>query len=53
MDSLWPIPQHKINDLREFLAVLAERGDLREITTPVSPNLELTEISRRALFRTS
>ncbi len=51
MDSLWPAPQHKIGDLRDFLELLRQRGDLREISTPVSPHLELTEISRRTLER--
>jgi 4-hydroxy-3-polyprenylbenzoate decarboxylase len=51
MDSLWPKPQHKFNDLRDFLAHLSQRGDLKVIETPVSPNLELTEVSRRVLER--
>ena len=50
MDSLWSRPQHKFNDLRDFLALLTQREDLRVIDTPVSPKLELTEISRRALL---
>lgn len=51
MDSLWPAPQQKIVDFRDFLDLLVERGDLREIAAPVSPHLELTEISRRTLAR--
>ena len=49
MDSLWPKPQYQVRDLRDFLAVLEERGDLKRIAAPVSAKLELTEISRRVL----
>jgi 4-hydroxy-3-polyprenylbenzoate decarboxylase len=49
MDSLWPKPQYQLRDLRDFIAVLEQRGDLRRIAAPVSPVLELTEISRRVL----
>jgi 4-hydroxy-3-polyprenylbenzoate decarboxylase len=51
MESLWPTPQHKFSDLREFLAVLEKQGELKRIDVPVSPQLELTEISRRTLAR--
>jgi len=39
------------SDLRDFLAQLEKRGQLKRITTPVSPNLEMTEICRRTLER--
>jgi 4-hydroxy-3-polyprenylbenzoate decarboxylase len=49
MDSLWPKPQYQLRDLRDFIALLEQRGELKRIATPVSPVLELTEISRRVL----
>jgi 4-hydroxy-3-polyprenylbenzoate decarboxylase len=49
MDSLWLKSQRPFSDLREFLAILEERGELKKIDLPVSPVLELTEISRRTL----
>ena len=36
-------------DLREFLAVLARRGDLVEIAAEVDPELEVAEIHRRVI----
>ncbi len=39
----------KYRDLREFLAALEERGELKKITTPVSPHLQMTEICDRVL----
>ncbi len=36
-------------DLRGFLALLEERGDLRRIAEPVSPYLEASEIADRAV----
>ena len=36
-------------DLREFLAYLESIGELKRITRPVSPYLEMTEISSRVL----
>ena len=36
-------------DLREFLAFLEGKGDLRRISAPVSPELEITEIAHRML----
>ncbi len=36
-------------DLRDFLLQLERAGDLRRITRPVSPRLEMTEVSRRVL----
>ncbi len=37
------------HDLRTFLAHLEERGDLRRVTVPVSPELESTSFCLRAL----
>jgi len=39
----------KYRDLREFIAGLESRGDLKRITTRVDPNLEITEICDRTL----
>jgi 4-hydroxy-3-polyprenylbenzoate decarboxylase len=39
----------KYSDLREFLSQLEARGELKRIATPVSPKLEMTEISDRVL----
>lgn len=36
-------------DLREFIAELEKRGELKRITTEVDANLEITEICRRTL----
>ena len=36
-------------DLRAYLAFLESRGDLRRISAPVSPELEITEIAHRML----
>jgi 4-hydroxy-3-polyprenylbenzoate decarboxylase len=49
MDSLWPKPQHRIGNLRDFLALLDTRGELKRIRTGVSARLELTEIAGRVL----
>jgi 4-hydroxy-3-polyprenylbenzoate decarboxylase len=49
MESLWLKSQRVYSDLREFLAHLEKQGDLLRIDAPVSPKLELTELSRRAL----
>ncbi|MCI4353803.1 MAG: UbiD family decarboxylase, partial [Thermoplasmata archaeon] len=35
--------------LGDFLAALEERGDLRRVPTPVSRDLEITEITQRAV----
>ena len=37
----------KFKDLREFVALLEERGELKRIAAPVSPHLEITEITDR------
>jgi 4-hydroxy-3-polyprenylbenzoate decarboxylase len=39
----------KYRDLRDFIAQLERRGDLKRITAPVSTKLEMTEISDRVL----
>lgn len=36
-------------DLRDFIGQLEQRGDLKRVTAPVSPNLEMTEICDRLL----
>ena len=36
-------------DLREFVAFLESKGDLRRISAPVDPELEITEIAHRML----
>ncbi len=36
-------------DLREFIALLEREGELKRITVPVSPHLEITEICDRVL----
>ena len=49
MESLWAKPAAYGRNIRDFLAFLRARGDLATIEAPVSPALELTEISRRVL----
>lgn len=39
----------KYRDLREFIAVLEADGELKRISVPVDPNLEMTEICDRVL----
>ena len=39
----------KYHDLRDFLTQLEARRELKRITAPVSPHLEMTEISDRVL----
>jgi 4-hydroxy-3-polyprenylbenzoate decarboxylase len=51
VDSIWSKPPRVFRDLREFLAHLETRGELKSIVAAVSPALELTEISRRVLAR--
>ena len=36
-------------DLREFISLLEQEGELKRITTEVDPNLEITEIADRCL----
>ena len=39
----------KYRDLRDFIAFLESRGDLKRITAPVSCELEITEIADRTV----
>lgn len=39
----------KYTDLRDFIDQLEKRGELKRISTPVDPNLEMTEICDRTL----
>ena len=39
----------KYRDLRDFITQLEQRGELKRITVPVDPNLEMTEICDRTL----
>lgn len=39
----------KFKDLREYIAFLGKKGDLRRITTPVNCELEITEIADRVV----
>jgi 4-hydroxy-3-polyprenylbenzoate decarboxylase len=39
----------RYNDLREFLALLEQRGELKRVAVEVSPYLEMTEICNRVL----
>lgn len=39
----------KYVDLRDFVAKLKTNGELKEINTPISPNLEITEVCDRTL----
>lgn len=39
----------KYHDLRDFVAQLEKIGELKRVRTPVSPNLEITEICDRVL----
>lgn len=39
----------KYHDLREFIQQLAQQNQLKRITVPVSPDLEMTEIADRVL----
>ncbi|HWA39048.1 MAG TPA: 4-hydroxy-3-polyprenylbenzoate decarboxylase [Burkholderiales bacterium] len=41
----------KYHDLRDFLAQLEARGELKRVAAPVSPHLEMTEICDRVLRR--
>ena len=41
----------KYRDLREFIALLDARGELKRVTAPVDPRLEMTEICDRVLRR--
>src|SRR5450830_1462401 len=39
----------KYTDLRDFISQLQQSGELKRISTPVSPYLEMTEICDRTL----
>ncbi len=39
----------RFKDLREFIRFLEERGDLRRVSSPVSHELEITEITDRMI----
>jgi len=39
----------KYRDLREFIAALESKGELKRISTPVNPKLEMTEVCDRTL----
>ena len=39
----------KYDDLRSFLAALEPRGEIKRITKPVDPYLEMTEVCDRTL----
>lgn len=39
----------KYHDLRDFLTLLELQGELKRITLPVDPHLEITEIADRTL----
>lgn len=41
----------KYRDLREFISLLEQRGELKRISQPVDPYLEITEICDRTLKR--
>ena len=39
----------KFRDLREYIAFLEQKGELRRISAPVDPRLEITEIADRVI----
>ncbi len=39
----------KYHDLRDFLTILEQQGELKRISLPVDPHLEITEIADRTL----
>jgi 4-hydroxy-3-polyprenylbenzoate decarboxylase len=51
VESIWLKQRRIFGDLREFLAHLDGRGELKTIAAPVDPALEITEISRRVLAK--
>jgi 4-hydroxy-3-polyprenylbenzoate decarboxylase len=51
VDSVWLKSHRSFADLRDFLAFLDGRGELKQIDVPVNPALEITEISRRVLAK--
>jgi 4-hydroxy-3-polyprenylbenzoate decarboxylase len=51
VESIWLKQRRIFGDLREFLAHLDGRGELKTIVAPVDPALEITEVSRRVLAK--
>jgi 4-hydroxy-3-polyprenylbenzoate decarboxylase len=51
VDSPWPEPKTKFEDLRGFLDALEKTGELKRVDVSVDPALELTEICRRTLTK--
>ena len=51
VDSPWPEPETKFEDLRGFLNALEKRGELKRVDVTVDPALELTEICHRTLTK--
>ena len=51
MDSLWSHPKKAARDLRDFLRILEENGELKQIDAEIDPALEITEVSRRVLAK--
>jgi 4-hydroxy-3-polyprenylbenzoate decarboxylase len=51
VESLWLKPHRSFKDLRDFLAFLTDRGELKQIDHAIDPNLEITEVSRRVLAK--
>jgi 4-hydroxy-3-polyprenylbenzoate decarboxylase len=51
VDSPWPEPETKFEDLRGFLDALEKRGELKRVDVTVDPALELTEICHRTLTK--
>ena len=39
----------KYRDLRDFIALLEKQGELKRISQPIDPYLEMTEIADRTL----
>src|SRR4051812_29745904 len=37
------------SDLRDFISQLQQMGELKRVSTPISPNLEMTEVCDRTL----
>ncbi|MET4821939.1 3-polyprenyl-4-hydroxybenzoate decarboxylase [Endozoicomonas sp. NE41] len=48
-DNLPAVESMKYRDLRDFIQLLEQQGELKRITAEVDPYLEMTEISDRTL----
>jgi 4-hydroxy-3-polyprenylbenzoate decarboxylase len=46
---IWRVADLAYRDLRDFMAQLEKLGELKRITSPVSPHLEMTELCDRTL----